>query len=336
MVQTRLSHHDYTIAWICALPLEMAGAKAMLDEIHPDLPARPNDQNAYVLGTIRSHHVVVACLPSGVYGTTSAATVAAHLLSTFPAIQFGLMVGIGGGAPTRENDIRLGDVVVSTPQGTMGGVVQYDFGKTIQQGAFQRTGVLNRPPQALLMALSKLRANHLVEDSQVPDMLTEMLTRYPNMQSGFASPGPEHDHLFESAYDHPDANGSCGECDASKLVSRPSRAVPGPVIHYGIIASGNQVMKHGVTRDRLAKELGVICFEMEAAGLADNLPCLVIRGICDYSDSHKNKEWQGYAAATAAAWTKALLSVIHPRPVTAPDRTFQQHTWMIPVVYRGE
>ncbi|KAL2816923.1 hypothetical protein BJX63DRAFT_386694 [Aspergillus granulosus] len=327
----RLSHSDYTIAWICALPLEMAVAKAMLDEIHPALPTRPNDQNTYVLGTIRSHHVVVSCLPSGVYGTTSAATVAAQLLSTFPAIQFGLMVGIGGGAPTKANDIRLGDVVVSTPQGTLGGVVQYDFGKTVEEGAFQRTGALNRPPQVLLTAVSKLRADYLVEASQIPYLLAEMLVRYPHMQSGFSSPGPENDVLFDATYDHPYPDRSCHACDASRLVSRPSRTGLGPVIHYGIIASGNQVMKHGATRDQLAKELGVLCFEMEAAGLTDSLPCLVIRGICDYSDSHKNKDWQGYAAATAAAWTKALLSVIHPSQVTAPlDRAFRQHTWMIP------
>lgn len=81
----------------------------------------------------------------------------------------------------------------------------------------------------------------------------------------------------------------------------------GPQAHYGLIASGNQVMKDGLTRDRLAKELGVICFEMEAAGLMDHFPCLVIRGICDYADSHKNKRWQKYAAMTAAACAKELF-----------------------------
>ena len=56
-------------------------------------------------------------------------------------------------------------------------------------------------------------------------------------------------------------------------------------------------MKHGRTRDRPAKEYGILYFEMEAAGLMDQLPCLVIRGVC-YCDSHKNKQWQGYAALT--------------------------------------
>lgn len=71
-----------------------------------------------------------------------------------------------------------------------------------------------------------------------------------------------------------------------------------------------QVMKHGMTRDRLAEKHGILCFEMEAAGLMNLLPCLVIRGICNYSDSHKNKKWQGYAALTAAAYAKELLSVV--------------------------
>lgn len=63
-------------------------------------------------------------------------------------------------------------------------------------------------------------------------------------------------------------------------------------------------MKHGSTRDRIASELGILCFEMEAAGLMDSFPCLVIRGISDYAVSHKNHQWREYAAATAAAYAK--------------------------------
>jgi hypothetical protein len=51
---------------------------------------------------------------------------------------------------------------------------------------------------------------------------------------------------------------------------------------------------------------------MEAAGLMDSFPCLVIRGICNYADSRKNKRWREYAAAAAAAaaYAKEILSVI--------------------------
>jgi nucleoside phosphorylase len=75
------------------------------------------------------------------------------------------------------------------------------------------------------------------------------------------------------------------------------------------------VIKDGQFRDRIAQELGVICFEMEAAGLMDSFPCLVIRGICDYADSHKNKRWQPYAAATAAVHAKELLGVVKKQGV---------------------
>src|SRR5580658_3732691 len=169
-----LHHHDYTVGWVCALPLEMAVAKAMLDEIHTDLPTSSNDQNTYVLGRIRAHNVVIACLPSGVYGTTSAATVASQMLFTFRSIRFGLMVGIGGGVPGKDVDIRLGDVVVSKPTGGFGGVVQYDFGKTVAQGVFERTGGLNKPPPILLTAIARLQADQMMETSRIPKLLSEM------------------------------------------------------------------------------------------------------------------------------------------------------------------
>src|SRR6267378_882872 len=168
-----LRHHDYTVAWVCALPLEMAAAKSMLDEIHPNLSTCSNDQNAYALGKIHDHNVVIACLPSGVYGTTSATTVANQMLFTFRSIRFGLMVGIGGGVPSKEADIRLGDVVVSKPTGDFGGVLQYDFGKTVGQGVFERTGRLNRPPQILLTAIARLQADQMIETSRIPEFLSE-------------------------------------------------------------------------------------------------------------------------------------------------------------------
>lgn len=115
-------HQDYTVAWICALPLEMAAAVAMLHERHHDLPVKQNDDNSYILGRIHAHNVVIACLPSGVYGTTSATTVAAQMRYSFESIRFFLMVGIGRGVPSKKNDIRLGDVVVNQPTPNFGGL----------------------------------------------------------------------------------------------------------------------------------------------------------------------------------------------------------------------
>jgi nucleoside phosphorylase len=314
-VTRNLRHEDYTVAWVCALPLEMAAAKAMLDERHPNLPNNLKDSNSYILGRIHVHNVVIACLPLGVYGTNSAATVASQMSSTFGSIRFGLMVGIGGGVPSEASDIRLGDVVVSKPTSAFGGVVQYDFGKTVRQGRFEQASVLNKPPQVLLTAVARLQADHMVEPSRISNLLSEMVATYPQMRAEFIYRCQEQDRLFDSTYDHEESQSTCDNCDTRRLVTRPARVGHCPLIHYGLIASGNQVMKHGATRDKLARELGILCFEMEAAGLMDNFPCLVIRGICDYADSHKNNLWQGYAAATAAAYTKELLSVISANQV---------------------
>ncbi|RTE82289.1 hypothetical protein BHE90_003220 [Fusarium euwallaceae] len=301
---------DYTVGWISALPLEMAAAMAALDEDHGRPNQQPaNDNNNYVLGRIDHHNVVIACLPSGVYGTTSATAVAINMTTTFPRLRFGLMVGIGGGVPSTERDIRLGDVVVGRPQGRVGGVIQYDLGKTISDGHQTLSGSLNKSDPVLLTAVSSLNALHMKGGNRIPQILAEMAARQPRMEASFSSPGAEHDDLYAADYVHSGGN-TCEHCDKQRLIQRPKREDHSPAVFYGIIASGNQVIKDAATRDRLGRELGAICFEMEAAGLMDHFPCLVVRGICDYSDSHKNKGWQNFAAATAAAYAKELLSVL--------------------------
>lgn len=315
------------MGWICALPNELAAAIAMLDKRHDPLPQDPHDHNNYTLGQIGAHNVAIACLPSGVTGNTSSAIVASHILLSFPSIRFGLMVGVGGGAPSLRNDIRLGDVVVSKPDGRSGGVIQYDFGKTIQEGRFMRTGSLNRPPGVLLGAVNTLQARHFMEEPELINYLAEIPQKYPRMREAGTYPGSDHDQLFEAQYDHPVGNDTCADCDPVRTVNRFVRSESVPAVHYGLIASGNQVMRDGVTRERLQQELNVLCFEMEAAGLMDDFPCLVIRGICDYADSHKAKRWQPYAAAVAAAYAKELLCTIPPNQVvrtrTAGDTSTQ-------------
>ncbi|KAK1994296.1 purine and uridine phosphorylase [Colletotrichum falcatum] len=254
---------------------------AMLDIEYKCPNLHENDTNSYVLGRVGKHNVAIACMSS--YGSVNAAVVASHMQETFPRIHIRLMVGIGGGAPSRANDVRLGDVVVSYPTTTSTGVEQYDFGKTEKGGLFNRIVRLNKPPEQLLTAVSVLWAHHQSRPSQIPDIVAGLEEAIPLM----AHPGAEKDLLFEADYEH--QGHSCTGCDRSRLVKREARLDGNPRIHYGAIASGNQVMKHGKTRDRIAAELNIFCFEMEAAGLMDNFSCLVIRGICDYADSHKAK-----------------------------------------------
>ena len=299
----RLTREDYTVGWVCALPIELAAAQEMLDEEHQSLPQDADDSNTYTLGRMGEHNVVIACLPAGQTGNNSAASVVVQMKLGFNAIRFGLIVGIGGGVPNSGQDVRLGDVVVSQPLKEHGGVVQYDLGKATPSG-FTRTGFLNAPPTILLSAVASLRARQLRRRVDLSSHLSR-LSSLPDFTRDNAGP----DILFEAAYRHAGGAG-CEQCNEEKVVHRKPRGQE-IMIHCGTIASGNQVMRDGEMRDRVSAELGgVLCFEMEAAGLMNNFPCIVVRGICDYADSHKNKKWQAYAAGTATACAKEILSMI--------------------------
>ncbi|KAL0943494.1 ankyrin repeat protein [Colletotrichum truncatum] len=328
MVNPSMLRHDaYSVGWVCALPKEQTAAISMLDERHPDMPNMkpPNDTNAYTLGSIGKHNIVIACLPKGQIGTVSAATVASKMVTTFPSIKVGLMVGIGGGIPSK---VRLGDVVVSTPSGTHPGVVQWDMGKTRDGGRFERTGALNNPPTFLLTALTRLECDHDMIGSKIPEYLDDLERNWPRLAPKYLRSDSLRDVVFKADCSHMDRDetqesvGSedddepenCRYCDKTKAKERKPKETG---VHYGLVASGNQVIKDGIFRDKLNKDLGgnVLCIEMEAAGLMANFPCLVIRGICDYADSHKNKDWQEHAAAVAAAFAKELLGYVEPEVI---------------------
>ncbi|KAI1737987.1 putative WD-repeat protein [Xylaria scruposa] len=315
----QLSHEDYTVGWICALSTEHIAAVAFLDEKH-GRPAiqDPNDDNSYTLGRYGDHNTVIAVLPSGEYGKSSAASVARDMLRSFPNIRIGLMVGIGGGAPSRNNDIRLGDVVVSIPSNGRGGVMQYDMGKDIQDKGFQISGYLDHPPRVLRTTVQDLRTEYTIDGHQLEQDIQGILQSKPRLRKKYDRPSDDSDRLYQSEVLH--ENNLCCESaanhDPSILVKRPQREVEDSlVIHYGLIASGDTLMKNAIVRDRLSEDESVLCFEMEAAGLMNHFPCLVIRGICDYSDTHKNKQWQDYAAMTATAYAKDLLKHMPSREV---------------------
>ncbi|CAI7620936.1 unnamed protein product [Penicillium pancosmium] len=310
---------DYTVGWICALPTEYLAAQEFLDEEHdrPESLPAPS-KNEYTLGRIGRHNVAIATMPLGEYGIASAARVAVEMLHSFPNIRIGLMVGIGGGAPSKRHDIRLGDVVVSIPGNGHGGVLQFDFGKTIQGQSFQLTGYLDQPPTVLRTAVAGLKTKYERKGHQLDQAIDQILANNRRLIRKYKRPDQSCDKLYRS--DHVSEDNV--NYDPSVLIMREERSVDedNPMIHYGLIASSNSLMKDAHARDKLATEKDVLCFEMEAAGLMNSFPCLVIRGICDYSDSHKNKEWQGYAAMVAAAYAKDLLNRIAPQHIEAEKR----------------
>ncbi|KAK4225381.1 nucleoside phosphorylase domain-containing protein [Podospora fimiseda] len=288
----QLTHQDYAIAWICALPRELSASRAMLDEEHTQVPSLDRDDNVYILGCIHRHNVVMTCLP-GQYGTNNAAIAATNLKRSFPNIRASLMVGIGGRSPSQA-DLYLGDVVVGTR------IMQYDMGKVTAGGLFQETADAKIPTQLLSSAVAALQSRHDSEPGHMSHRIADLRkSRLPRILRPNRLDYP--DHLFQASYEHHMEEPTCVSCDLTKLQPRQPRISDEPKIHYGVIASGNSVIKDGTTRDNIAARFSGKCFEMEAAGVGgrsvgaptagmmDNLQCLPIRGICDYSDSHKNK-----------------------------------------------
>jgi nucleoside phosphorylase len=192
----RLPREEYRVGWVCALLVELAAALEMLDEEHDPPERHDNDENLYYLGSIAGHNVVVVCLPARRISNNPAAAVTMQTKGTFREIRFGLMVGIGGGVPCAGVDIRLEDVVVSQPDRTFGGVVQYDSGKETLSG-FERTGSLNSPPGILLAAVASVRANEFRGKSKLTEHIAK-LDKVPKFRRDKAGP----DVLFEATYNH--------------------------------------------------------------------------------------------------------------------------------------
>ncbi|KAL2019581.1 hypothetical protein VTK56DRAFT_9478 [Thermocarpiscus australiensis] len=315
------TRRDFEVAVICALPLEADAVDALFDHYWdddvdgggggnpPPYGKAAGDPNAYSTGVIGRHNVVLAHMPG--MGKVSAATVAAHCRASFPNVKLALVVGVCGGVPFGPDgaEIVLGDVIVSE------GVVQYDFGRRLPDGFVVKDKVQDAlgPPNAeIRRLLAKLKGpwgRRVLRDAMVGYM--DVLQAEPDLAAGY--PGAAQDQLYEATYRHVGGGRSCGECgcDEGRLVPRSrlgQDANPRPEVHFGLMASGDTVMRSGEDRDAIARQFGVIGFEMESAGVWDSFPCVVIKGVCDYADSHKSKVWQRYAAATAAAYLKAFLS----------------------------
>ncbi|KAK1780029.1 hypothetical protein QBC45DRAFT_477241 [Copromyces sp. CBS 386.78] len=340
------SRDDFEIAIICALTCEMDAVQLLVDEFLDEVGQNQygrlaGDTNIYAHARIGNLNVVLITLPE--MGKGQAALAAGTLTTTYPKVSLVLSVGVCGGVPLakvggRDEEIVLGDVVISNM------LTQYDMGRQFPDRFVARTEIehlLGRPKRDIRGLLKDLesRRNRNILHKKVALYLEKLQHNYlqdidrehfRDSASIYVYPGAEHDKLFEDSYEHMHrgsfsdpgchscAIGSvcdsarrklCDEvgCDAKHLAPRERRGEPNlPRIFIGHIGSADTVMRSAQHRRDLAEE-GIIGFEMEAAGVWDVLPCIVIKGVCDYADSHKNKRWQDYAAATAASAVRAFL-----------------------------
>ncbi|KAH8723846.1 nucleoside phosphorylase domain-containing protein [Phaeosphaeriaceae sp. PMI808] len=325
----------FTVGWISPLPIEKEAARLVLDEEYPKEDVQ--HQNTYYLGGRIGQHKVVIGVQRKI-GLSGAAVLAEKMRAGFPNIKYFVLVGIAGGVPRygptgAVTEIVLGDVVVSSPRGNHGGVLQYDKGAWQGEGRLNFRGHTNGIPGDLLAAVNNFRAQGWSK-MNVSEILKQMRGKLDEKQKHqYDDPGPNRDRLYEDEYEHKGTElDDCKVCcDPDYTISRSeregaTRMLDEPFVHFGNIASSNQLQISARERNRIQLEHEAICFEMEAAGVMEEYPCVVVRGICDYADSHKNKGWQDYAAATAAACAKGLLSMIPPAEV----RDSEEHASLTP------
>lgn len=299
----------FRIGIICALVAESDTVEALFDfswddRRQPPYGKAPGDPNIYSTGRIGHHNTVLVHMPG--MGKKHASVSAAGLRASFPNVGLVLLVGICGAvpaSPSSRNEVIMGDVMVSK------GVVQYDLGPQFNARA---------PDGAVSAAVARLQSGrgreYLMSRTAIH---LKTLQTLPQLRAEY--PGARYDRLFHPSYTHLTPRMTCEECGCNgpTILSHAlqTQTLPPPSIHFGLIASGDTVMKSAAERDAIAKREGVVAFEMEGAGIWDELfPSVVIKGAADYADSHKSKAWQRYAAATAAACAKAFLETWQPTP----------------------
>ena len=313
-VPTPRDRCGFEIALICALPLEAECVQEVFDKFWEDKGKKyrkaAGDPNAYTAGVIGEHNVMLAYIPG--MSVASAAAVAGTIRVSFSNIKLALVVGVCGGMPydTDGREILLGDMIISQA------LIQYDFGRQYAKEFKKKTSIqetLGRPSPEIRPIQAKLGTSRYKKrmQSDIATFLEEIETKLPKTKPLTR----ENDVLYHSSYvhqHHASAACECGEgdriCEAalnlacedlgSEAVMRVARnrlddTKPQPVVHFGVMGSGNKVIKSGLHRDQVAKADGIIAFEMEGAGVWDYFPSILIKGVCDYADSHKRKGWHG-------------------------------------------
>ncbi|KFG85253.1 hypothetical protein MANI_114843 [Metarhizium anisopliae] len=299
--QKKIRPEEVTVAIFVALSCEAIAVVLSFDE---EFQCRTEGgKYTYRFGRIGEHYVVVA--QPNEKGKVNASNIAAHVTFQFPNVRLALMVGIGGGIPSDEKDIRLGDVAVSKPEDGLPGVLQYDFVKAVGDGNVVLKGTLNKPHASLLSAVNYVEGQEIMEQSPLPQSLDFIIRK----SESFKHPGKA-DVLYDPTFRHVGGKdcSACEDCSSKKIVQRLPRRQKGPQVFRGLILSGDSVVKDPYERLRLCRGYDkALCFEMEAAGIMDENPCLVVRGICDYCDTHKQDDWHYYASAVAAAYARIIL-----------------------------
>lgn len=291
-----------TLAFLCPLYVELKAVKATFDE---DLGSEDVEGITCHYGTLSSRETVAIQLPLRHTGPANAATYATTLINSHKSLKshgsYYFLVGIAGGIWSQRQDVRLGDVVIATT------VWDWQAGKITQNG-FEHSRHPEDAPKELLRKLPEFLDRRERTGGLIAHRIEIMQQGQAERDDRWDYQGRENDVLFEADYPHTGAR-TCASCDNQKIVQRDVRSDSLPYVHDGKIASGTVLLKSAEHRAALQQD-DVLAVEMEACGVLDPHKFIVVRGISDYADSHKNDIWHGYAAATAAACARLLVEVL--------------------------
>ncbi|KAJ8881794.1 hypothetical protein PR048_018280 [Dryococelus australis] len=323
---TMTSSKQPTIAIITAQYCEKLAVDAMIENKETFVRyTTVGESNVYTLGNIGAHRIVCTKLPTVGHtreAMTAAGNTTTRLLGTFQKVDYVFLVGVGGGIPhftDYNKHVRLGDVVVSYPiNGHKYVYIYCENTKKSADGNYEFETKAYSPANPCLQDIAvKLKSQVEHEDCSPPWMQylqDGLVSLRSDSEQDFSQPSPETDKLYMSIGDrdlievaHP-----------APLDGVSTRLERGPKLHLSPVASGRAVAREDQLRQRFSDQFGALAFDSEFDAVVesvigncrDSFVCL--RGIADYKDGTRRKEWQPYASLVAASVMKTIICGMDP------------------------
>lgn len=321
---TIATNQQPTIAIITAMYYEKLAVDAMMENKTTYMKYKTEgESNVYTIGFIGEHKVVSTKLPAighAMFAQISSGNTTTRLLGTFQNIEYVFIVGVAGGVPYYTDyykHVRLGDIVIS--KGGRNNNIYYYCQKILKN----KEGDLQYVHKTFASRDTTLQqvAQQIAETAELnPDSapweqyIEEGQALLQGQEADFVRPLPSTDRLYMNIGDdniieveHPQPPQSDGDMKVH---------VEKPRIHFGVLGSGRPVVKTDATRLDFASKYNIKAFDTEFDQVLESIEgnrkdCFMfIRGISDYTDGSKNKEWQPYAALAAAAYMKTIIKAL--------------------------
>ncbi|KZC12326.1 hypothetical protein WN55_04177, partial [Dufourea novaeangliae] len=329
---TRVIHQDTqiqqpTIAIITAQYCEKLAVDSMIENKETFVRyTTVGESNVYTLGNIGAHRIVCTKLPTVGHtreAMTAAGNTTTRLLGTFQKVDFVFLIGIGGGVPhytDYNKHVRLGDVVISHPAPVNKKYIYVycESAKGHEGSNYQFETKEYCPPNLCLQEIAANLKEQLKNKADLPWQmyLKEGLDILNNQtEHDFKAPPPESDKLYMAIGDRDVIEVAHPTASTDAINERTDGC---PRIHLGPVASGRHIARDDQLRQEFAARFGALAFDSEMDAVVESIlgncreSFAVIRGISDYKDGSRGKEWQAHASLAAASVMKSIICAMDP------------------------